>query len=69
MTTAELNALLGREGVLATPVGKVDGLAVFVRFDVVITDAREVFGRLDLKFRPVAGSGEGWASNAVIPLK
>ncbi len=55
MTTTELAALIGRRGLLR------DGLpARAMAYPIVIRDARERFGRLDLLVEPVDGTGEGW---------
>lgn len=35
---------------------------------VVITDAREVFGRVDVCIEPVGGSGSQWVSRAAVRL-
>jgi hypothetical protein len=33
---------------------------------VKVIDARQIFGRVELKVTPLAGSGEAWAQNVEI---
>ncbi len=54
MTSKEIHELLSKA---ATLHGK-DGMDIAVR----IVDAREAYGRLDVRVTPVAGSGEVWVN-------
>jgi hypothetical protein len=58
-TANELAANVGREGLWSTPIANIQ-----VRVKVI--DARQIFGRVELKVTPLAGSGEAWAQNVAI---
>jgi hypothetical protein len=58
-TANELAANVGREGLWSTPIANIQ-----VRVKVI--DARQIFGRVELKVTPLAGSGEAWAQNVKI---
>jgi hypothetical protein len=58
-TANELAANVGREGLWSTPIANIQ-----VRVKVI--DARQIFGRVELKVTPIAGSGEAWAQNVAI---
>ena len=60
MTAKETLALVGRKGYLQVP----PGLSV----EVVITDCREVYGRIDYAVSPVAGSGNVWVQSSRVRL-
>lgn len=56
-TAAKMSRFVGKRAHLEVKAG-----STFIRVEVEILDAKWKFGRVDLKFRPVAGTGEGWAS-------
>ena len=58
MTSAELAAYVGREGLLSC------GGSIGVQ--VKSLDAREVFGRLYILIEPVAGTGQAWVAETRI---
>lgn len=57
MTAEELASYIGREGILGF-----EKLGVCVRS----TDAREVYGRLDVLVEPIQGTGKAWVAEARI---
>lgn len=60
MTTAQLSHLIGRAGILRTA----EGLGVAI----TIVDARETFGRTDVKVTPIAGDSSAWVSRSRVSL-
>lgn len=59
MTAASLLGLIGARGQY------VNGT---LYIPVVITDAREVFGRVDVCIEPVGGSGQQWVSRSNVRI-
>lgn len=62
MTANELGQYVNREGTWSTPIGS-------IQIRVRVIDARQIFGRLELKITPLAGSGEAWAQNVEMDKK
>ena len=59
MSISEIIRLVGdRTGNSDTGLYSIDGL----RFPVRILDARQVFGRIDVRITPINGVGERWIS-------
>lgn len=57
MDAKELSYLIGRKAVYPFMIGK-----SLVEVEMVITDARHIFNRDEVKIVPVSGSGSGWAN-------
>lgn len=53
---------VGRRALLEVEAGSQAKKPLLIHVEVEIIAAKWKFGRVDLKFRPVAGTGEGWAS-------
>ncbi len=62
MTANELGENVGREGTWTTPIAS-------IKIRVKILDARQIFGRLELKVTPLGGTGEAWAQNVILDPK
>lgn len=63
MNASEIAKFIGKRAHLEVEAGSAGkGRPMFVKVEVEILDGKSIFGRTDLKFRPVAGTGEGWAS-------
>jgi hypothetical protein len=62
LTANELNEYVNREGTWAAPIAD-------LKIRVKVIDARQIFGRLELKITPLAGSGEAWAQNVTLDDK
>lgn len=62
MTATELTEYVGREGLWTTPIGS-------IKIRVKVTDARQAYGRFELRVTPLAGSGETWAQNVKLDPK
>lgn len=60
LTAEELKTFLDKEGTWEARAG----MLVRVR----VTDARQSYGRIDLRIRPVAGSGGAWVDSRVVKL-
>ncbi len=56
MTAVELASYVGRTGGWTIPTG--DAFKVRVR----VVNAREIFGRVELRVSPLEGSGEAWTT-------
>lgn len=57
MTVQELSQIIGRQATWT----------IFdVRVPVEVMDARAMFGRVDVKIRPVGGSGQHWCSHRAL---
>lgn len=60
LTAEELRSFIGRSGSYQAREG--------ITFDVIVQDAREAYGRLDLLVSPVAGKGQAWIGATLIKL-
>lgn len=60
LTAEELRTFVEKEGNWEARSG------VFVR--VRVTDARQVYGRLDFRIKPTAGTGATWVDSQVVKL-
>jgi hypothetical protein len=54
-TTGDLMGLIGREGYVTGTIGT-------VKFDVIVLDAKHVYGDTRVLVTPKSGEGSGWVS-------
>jgi hypothetical protein len=67
MTNAETNKLIGKEGIMV--IEKAGLRSPGLSINVIITDVRQSFGRVDILCVPVSGTGEKWTNLNKITLK
>ena len=61
MTAGELGAFIGKRAMWASP----NGLNIAVK----TVDARDMFGRIDVRITPAEGSGEAWVDRDSLDLE
>lgn len=61
MTAAELTELVGRSGVWRT-------IGDCLKIRIKTLDARQSYGRVDVRITPEAGNGEAWVDSDFVTL-